>query len=62
MLSAICGHCKSVSWLTFCTLSSRIVDLHDILPTGREERGVLKVESIPVAIFTSCQDMRTIAL
>ena len=28
-----------------------------LLPIGSEERGVLKVGSIPVAIFPSCQDM-----
>ena len=32
-----------------------------LLPTGSEERGVLGVESIPVAILPSCQDMTTIA-
>ena len=34
----------------------------DLLPTGREEREVLRVGSIPVAIFHSCQNMKTIAL
>ena len=33
-----------------------------LLPTGSEERGVLGVGSIPVAILPSCQDMETIAL
>ena len=33
-----------------------------LLPTGSEERGVLGVGSIPVAILPSCQDMKTIAL
>ena len=33
-----------------------------LLPTGSEERGVLGVESIPGAIFPSCQNMKTIAL
>ena len=33
-----------------------------ILPTGSEERGVLRVVSISVAILPSCQDMITIAL
>ena len=33
-----------------------------LLPTGSEERGVLGVGSIPVAILPSCQDMNTIAL
>ena len=32
-----------------------------LLPTGSEERGVLGVGSIPVAILPSCQDMKTIA-
>ena len=33
-----------------------------ILPTGSEERGVLGVGSIPVAILLSYQDMKTMAL
>ena len=33
-----------------------------VLPNGSEERDVLGVGSIPVAILTSCQDMETIAL
>ena len=33
-----------------------------LLPTGSEERGVLGVGSIPVAILLSCPDMKTIAL
>ena len=33
-----------------------------LLPTGSEERGVLWVGSISVAILFSCQDMKTIAL
>ena len=36
-------------------------DVH-LLPTGSEERRVLGVESFPVAILPSCQDMKTIAL
>ena len=32
-----------------------------LLPTGREERGVLGVGNIPIAIFPSCQDVKTIA-
>ena len=31
-----------------------------LLPTGSEEREVLGVGSIPVAILTSCQDMNTL--
>ena len=31
-----------------------------LLPTGGEERGVLGIWSIPVAILPSCQDMKTI--
>ena len=34
----------------------------NLLPTGSEQRGVLGVGSIPVAILPSCQDMKTIAL
>ena len=33
-----------------------------LLPTGSEVRKVFRVESIPVAIFPSCQDMNNIAL
>ena len=33
-----------------------------LLPTGSEEREVLGVGSIPVAILPSCQDMKTITL
>ena len=33
-----------------------------ILPTGSEWRGVLGVESIPVATLPSCQDMKIVAL
>ena len=35
---------------------------HLILPTGSEERGVLRVGSIHVVILPSCQDVKTIAL
>ena len=33
-----------------------------LLLTGSEERGVFGVGSIPVAILSSCQDMKSIAL
>ena len=33
-----------------------------LLPTGSEEKGVLGIGSIPVALLPSCQDMKTIAL
>ena len=33
-----------------------------LLPTGSEERGVLGVGSIPVAILPSCQNVKTFAL
>ena len=33
-----------------------------LLPTGSEERDVMGVGSIPVAILPSFQDMKTIAL
>ena len=36
--------------------------IEDFLPTGIEERGVLGVGNIPVAVLPSCQDMKTIAL
>ena len=33
-----------------------------LLPTGNEEREVLGVGSIRVAMLPSCQDMKTVAL
>ena len=36
--------------------------IYYLLPTGSEEREVLGVGSIPVAILSYCQDMKTIAL
>ena len=33
-----------------------------LLPTGSEERGVLGVRSIPVAILPSCQNVKTMSL
>ena len=33
-----------------------------LLPIGSEEKGVLGVGSIPIAILPSCQDMETVAL
>ena len=33
-----------------------------LLPTGSDEREVLGVGSIPVAIVPSCQDMKAIVL
>ena len=33
-----------------------------LLPTGSKEKGVLGVESIPLGILPSCQDMKAIAL
>ena len=38
------------------------VELLHLLPTGSEEREVLGVGSIPVAILPSCHDMKTIAI
>ena len=38
------------------------VSVCDLLPTGSEEREVLGVRSIPVAILPSCRDMNPIAL
>ena len=38
------------------------VRIKDLLPTGSEEREVLGVGSIPFAILTSCQDMKTVPL
>ena len=36
--------------------------MHILLPTGSEEREVLWVGSIPVAILSSCQNMNIVAL
>ena len=41
--------------------SNKVIS-NGLLPTGSEEREVLGVGSIPVAILPSCQDMKTIAL
>ena len=38
------------------------LELLNLLPTGSEEREVLGVGSIPVAILPSHQDIKTIAL
>ena len=38
------------------------VNMVFLLPTGSEERGVLGVGSIPVAMLPSRQDMKYIAL
>ena len=43
------------------SVDSRQFD-YSLLPTGSEEREVLGVRSIPVAILFSFQDMKTIAL
>ena len=45
-----------------CYYERREESFPHLLPNGSEERGVLGVESIPVAILPSCQDMKTIAL
>ena len=34
-----------------------LVSITHLLPTGSEERGMLGVGSIPVAMLPSCQDM-----
>ena len=34
---------------------------HSLLPTGSEEREVLGVGSIPIAILPSCQDIKMFA-
>ena len=47
----------------YCLLLQIIAEIiSNLLPTGSEEREVLGVGSIPVAILPSCQDMKTIAL
>ena len=52
------GRCKD----TLPALKDRWARVGDLLPTGSEEREVLGVGSIPVAILPSCQDMKTITL
>ena len=42
------------------SLDSNLI-IPSLLPTGSEERGVLGVGSIPVAILPSCQNMKTTA-
>ena len=44
------------------TLQYSTAEYFHLLPIGSEEREVLGVGSIPVAILPSCQDMKTIAL
>ena len=39
-----------------------IIMEYNLLPTRSEKREVLGVGSIPVAIFPSCQDMKTVEL
>ena len=39
------------------TLANQMAGSGGLLPTGCEERGVLRVENIPVAILLSGQDM-----
>ena len=51
-----------VSYGTMAFMFSNFTGISILLPTGSEERGVLGVGSIPVAILTSCQDMKTIAI
>ena len=56
-----------ISFHTFQVINSYTHRVHFmivicLLPTGSEEREVLKVGSIPVAILSSCQDMKSIAL
>ena len=52
--------CAGGAWITQVTVAQ--VSLHVLLPYGSEERGVLGLGSIPVAIFPSSQDMKSIAL
>ena len=51
-------NCVDVA-VSLCKIS--IITIH-LLPTGSEERGVVGVGSILVAIHPSCQNMKTIAL
>ena len=50
----------SICCKRFQTLVDRVTN--DLKPTRSEQREVFGVESIPVAILPSCQDMKTIAL
>ena len=47
---------------TFQFYSQMYNVLNSLLPTVSEERGVLGVRSIPVAILPSCRNMKTMAL
>ena len=49
------------TWLVYLPLPTREYSWV-LLPTGREERGVFGVESIPVEILPSCQYMINIVL
>ena len=55
------GTCTLSYFMSSARCSSQ-ASSYVLLPTGREEREVLGVGSIPVAILPSCQDMKTIAL
>ena len=48
--------------IVYCIILTDNYKSIDLLPTGSEEREVLGVGSIPVAILPSCHDMNPIAL
>ena len=50
--------------IIMCCPHQFVIRFHSavLLPTGSEERRVLGVGSIPVAILPPCQDMKTIGL
>ena len=43
-----------------CDLCNKLILVFILLPTGSEEREVLGVGSIPIAIFPSCQYIQTL--
>ena len=56
------NHLPTASVPTPWPYSQELRVLRLLLPTGSEEREVLGVGNIPVAILPSCQDMKYIAL
>ena len=52
-----CGLVLYTQCILFRELRQTLISC-SLLPTGSEERGVLGVGSIPVAIFPSCQGMK----
>ena len=56
------SHSSNLMCISFIAMVRYIYTCVHLLPTGSEEREVLEVRSIPVAILPSCQYMNSIAL